>query len=113
MGLPPLAGFFGKLVLFHQLIVHGHYWLIWYFIGMSCFAIFYFLRVVVYIVLPREEKVWSTKSIFYGESHQYIDYCLILVTMFHILFFCVMSLILVKCAVGSFSIYFFYKGIII
>jgi NADH-quinone oxidoreductase subunit N len=28
MGLPPLAGFFGKLVLFHQLIVHGHYWLI-------------------------------------------------------------------------------------
>lgn len=75
---------------------------------MSCFSAFYFLRIVITIVLPKDR---DKGSFFYRAPHDNIDIGLILATMFHIFFFCLITLLMVRGLVASDSLYFFYKGI--
>lgn len=107
IGVPPLAGFFGKCFLFFQLAQEGHYVLLLYFIIMSCFAAFYFLHVVITIVLPRNTE----ESFIYRPSNATIDLGLMFATMFHIFFVCVWAYLMLRGEVSAMNLYFFYKGI--
>lgn len=50
-GIPPLAGFTGKFLLFKAAIQHGYYWLAIIGVLMSIVSVYYYLRVVIYMYM--------------------------------------------------------------
>jgi NADH-quinone oxidoreductase subunit N len=56
LGLPPLVGFFGKLLLFTVAIDGGYVWLAVIAVINTVVSLFYYLRVVATLVFPKPEK---------------------------------------------------------
>src|SRR5699024_4554659 len=54
LGLPPLVGFFGKFLLFSVVIEGGYAWLAVVAVINTVVSLFYYLRVISVLVLPRE-----------------------------------------------------------
>ena len=61
-GIPPLAGFFGKVYLFTSVTRAGHtsldlLWLVILAIGMSAVSLYYYIRVLkeIYVIPPRAD----------------------------------------------------------
>lgn len=83
MGIPPLAGFFGKYMLFMGLLKHEAYVFLFLFIILSCLSAFYSLRLVITIVTP-------SKEIKHFYSHGIVRSLLLGIVMFsffHLFFF--------------------------
>ncbi|MFN3604916.1 MAG: NADH-quinone oxidoreductase subunit N [Leptonema sp. (in: bacteria)] len=59
-GFPPTAGFFGKYYVFRLAIQSGYTWLALVAILNSFLSAYYYLRVVVYMFLKKEEEVSLT-----------------------------------------------------
>lgn len=57
-GLPPLAGFFGKLYIFWAVAEHGMYWLVLAGVINSAVSLYYYARVIrqMYLVEPTGEE---------------------------------------------------------
>ncbi len=56
LGLPPLVGFFGKLLLFSVVIEGGYAWLAVVAVVNTVVSLFYYLRVIAAMVLPRQDQ---------------------------------------------------------
>lgn len=56
LGLPPLVGFFGKFMLFSVVIEGGYAWLAVVAVINTVVSLFYYLRVISVLVLPREHQ---------------------------------------------------------
>jgi NADH-quinone oxidoreductase subunit N len=68
LGLPPLVGFFGKLLLFEAAIEGGYSWLAVVAIINSVVSLFYYLRVIAPIVFSKPEDDiadlgWSSAAV--------------------------------------------------
>ncbi len=64
-GIPPLAGFFGKLYLFTSAMSHGqHLWLVILAVGMNAVSLYYYLIVLkhAFLLPSREDKEAVTGS---------------------------------------------------
>jgi NADH-quinone oxidoreductase subunit N len=55
-GIPPLAGFFGKLYLFSAVVAQGYIWLAIIAALNSAVALFYYLRVIVVMYFSEESR---------------------------------------------------------
>ncbi|NLL51926.1 MAG: NADH-quinone oxidoreductase subunit N [Peptococcaceae bacterium] len=57
-GIPPLAGFVGKLYLFKSIVTQGYLWLVIIGLVMSMISVYYYLRVtkVMYMVKPLDKE---------------------------------------------------------
>ena len=60
VGIPPLAGFVGKVYLFGAAVQQGHLWLAVIAVLNSAVAAYYYLRVVVYMYMREPESVGAT-----------------------------------------------------
>lgn len=86
IGLPPLAGFFGKYLIFYQAMQQGEFILAIIGILTSVIAAFYYLKIIKYIYFVSAEKEQiekETKPILVQNSL----YLLIIVTSFCLIFF--------------------------
>ena len=56
LGLPPLIGFFGKLLLFSSVIEGGYAWLAVVAVINTVVSLFYYLRVIATLVFPEKQQ---------------------------------------------------------
>src|SRR5680860_1194718 len=56
LGLPPLIGFFGKLLLFSSVIEGGYTWLAVVAVINTVVSLFYYLRVIAILVFPGRQQ---------------------------------------------------------
>ncbi|MGH1376794.1 MAG: NADH-quinone oxidoreductase subunit NuoN [Alphaproteobacteria bacterium] len=59
-GIPPLAGFFGKLFIFEAAIAQGYYWLATFGIVASVIAAFYYLRIIKVMFFDEPADAFDT-----------------------------------------------------
>ncbi|MBU0517618.1 NADH-quinone oxidoreductase subunit N, partial [bacterium] len=56
-GIPPLAGFFGKLYIFSAAVQEGYIWLVVIAVLNSAISVFYYLRVMVIMYMREGEEL--------------------------------------------------------
>lgn len=58
-GIPPLAGFVGKFLLFKAVMASGYLWLVFVAFGMSLVSVYYYLLVAkaMYLKAPKEDTI--------------------------------------------------------
>lgn len=103
MGIPPLAGFFGKYMLFMGLLKHEAYVFLFLFIILSCLSAFYSLRLVITIVTP-------SKEIKHFYSHGIVRSLLLGIVMFsffHLFFFLFFGLFWIKSSHAALCMYIY------
>ena len=79
-GIPPLAGFMAKLLMFHSLLHSGLWWLLFWGILASAIAFYYYLKPVALMYMYEEEEKLEFK--FKGpNTYLFLSICITLIAL--------------------------------